>query len=192
MSKPKFKKGDRVRCVHELIGAGIDGDFILKEGQEVTVVNPMTEWGSTRVTDGTNEDGWDSDFFELIPTPTKPKFKKGDRVRVHYRTWEGDGIIEELHSRGRASIRMVDGRSPGSRGLFNKGEFGEIKPTPTKKHRWTVEEEVRLWDWWVYWSSEWSVYTFCDSPQLVDSPSRTPAAIRSKLYELIRIDKAQP
>jgi hypothetical protein len=131
MSKPKFKKGDRVRCVHELLGAGIDGDFILKEGQEVTVVNPMTEWGSTRVTDGTNEDGWNSDFFEPIPTPTK-------------------------------------------------------------KHRWTVEEEVGLWNAWMMWLELVSdnVPAFAEIESI--NNRRTPAAIRSKLYELIRIDEAQP
>jgi hypothetical protein len=62
----------------------------------------------------------------------------------------------------------------------------------TRRRRWRVGDEIRLWNWWVAaMGYEESMDTFCNSPSVTLVFDRTPGAIRSRLYELIRLDKEQ-
>jgi hypothetical protein len=123
--------------------------------------------------------------------------KPGDRVRIRkpedVLKWPGwpeemdpyDGSVFKIDKFIDYPVfgRIVKG--PGS--WEYSTNWLEKIPTTTR-HRWTVEEEIRLWEHWIDWGGKHgSVSRYADG---VCWPGFTPGAIRAKLYELIRINDA--
>jgi hypothetical protein len=125
----------------------------------------------------------------------EPKFKKGDRV-VLKDDGLGSGILEpgQIYTVRSCDMFVYFDKPDNDCGGWWPDRF-KLAPAPRKKHRWTVEEEIMLWESYMHWHKIWgaTVAAYSDGvkiqfPSLKDL---TPAAIRSKLYELIRIDEGQ-
>ncbi|MDX0007787.1 hypothetical protein GOB40_13700 [Sinorhizobium meliloti] len=119
----KFKVGDRVRVKADygtcLLQAGGEYEILryAKEGEPVVAVNDL---GGAR-----HELDYSDDHFELVEQPWQPKV--GDRVRVTYSGWEGEGEVYAL-SPVNLYATMMTGKEKGNRGGFVIGS--EVEPLP--------------------------------------------------------------
>ena len=95
--QPKFKKGDKIRCVSLSMAIGID------VGSIYTVSNPMyCDWGdniSIKVECLDVASPFQS-RFELVEEPNKPNFKKGDMVETPL------GLFEVIDMNSNESIYL--------------------------------------------------------------------------------------
>ena len=131
--QPKFKKGDKIRCISQSMAIGIE------VGGIYTVSNPMYyDWGydiSIKV-EGLNEASPFQSRFELVEETNKPKFNVGDMVETPL------GLFEVLDSNEGSFFCYKEGYD----GHSGEGYFEDkyVRTEYEGQCWWFKEDELKL------------------------------------------------